>query len=264
MIVDYHMHLRDEANAIDHTADAAEAFVACARERGIDEIGFTEHVYYFVQTGPFWRWPYYVERCKYDLDVYVDAVLEAKARGLPVKLGLEIDWLGEDAGALAEVLAPYPWDYLLGSVHMVDDLALDQHPGAWEKWSEDDVWRLYVAELTAAALSGHFDVLSHPDLAKIFGVHGSDDRYDELARAVDDAGVAIEISTAGLRKPVGELYPDRRLLERTRAPITLASDAHVPRLVGEDFDRAIALARSAGRESVTVFDGRVGRQEPLG
>ena len=115
-----------------------------------------------------------------------------------------------------------------------------------------------------AAASGRFDVLSHPDLAKIFGVRGTDERYAELAAAIDAAGVAFEISTAGLRKPVGELYPDARLLQLSAAPITLASDAHEPPLVGDEFDVAIAFARENGRETVSVFDGRVRRQEPLG
>ena len=266
MIVDYHMHLRDEANAIDHTADAAEKFVARAHERGVDEIGFAEHVYYFEQTRSLWPWPYYLERCHFDLDAYVDAVVEAKRRGLPVKLGLEVDWLGERADELDAILAPYPWDYLLGSVHMLGAHAVDESAGsgAWEEWPEEEVWRRYVEQLTEAARRGRFDVLSHPDLAKIYGVHGGDEHYDELARAVDDAGVAVEISTAGLRKPVGELYPDARLLERSIAPVTLGSDAHEPRLVGEDFDRAIELARRAGRDTVSIFDGRVRRQEPLG
>jgi histidinol-phosphatase (PHP family) len=126
------------------------------------------------------------------------------------------------------------------------------------------VWERYVEELTAAARSGHFDVLSHPDLAKIYGVRGSDHLYAELAAAVDDAGVAVEVSTAGLRKPVGELYPDPRLLSLSSAPVTLASDAHEAQLVGEDFDDAIAFARTNGRDTVSVFDARLRRQEPLG
>jgi histidinol-phosphatase (PHP family) len=76
-------------------------------------------------------------------------------------------------------------------------------------------------------------------------------------------GVALEISTAGLRKPVGELYPAASMLA-SRPPITLASDAHVPADVGRDLDRAVAHARLAGYETVTVFTGREGRQEPLG
>lgn len=266
VIVDYHMHLRDERGAIDHTADAVEPFVERAAERGVDEIGFTEHVYYFEQTRPLWHWRYYVERCHFDLDTYVDGVIEAKQRGLPVKLGLEVDWMGERADELAEILAPYPWDFLLGSVHMVGDYAIDTGVGRgiWAELPEDEVWRRYVEMLAAAARSEHFDVMSHPDLAKIFGVRGNDDRYTELAAAVDDSGVALEISTAGLRKPVGELYPDARLLRLSTAPVTLGSDAHEPVFVGEDFDDAVAFARANGRDTVSVFEGRVRRQEPLG
>jgi histidinol-phosphatase (PHP family) len=266
VIVDYHMHLRDEAGGIDHTADAAERFVARAAERGVDEIGFTEHIYYFEQTKDFWPWPYYRERCHFDLDHYVDALVEAKERGLPVKIGLEVDWAGDRAGELADVLAPYPWDYLLGSVHMIGDLAVDNGVGLgiWAECAEDEVWRRYVDALSAVARSGHFDVLSHPDLPKLYGARGADDMYEQLAAAVDEADVALEISTAGLRKPVGELYPDARLLRLSSAPITLASDAHEPVDVGEDFDDAVAFARANGRDTVSVFEGRKRRQEPIG
>jgi histidinol-phosphatase (PHP family) len=106
--------------------------------------------------------------------------------------------------------------------------------------------------------------MSHPDLAKIFKTQGPDELYEQMAAAADDGDVALEISTAGLRKFVGELYPDERLLRAARAPITLASDAHMPHLVGEAFDQALDLARRTGRETVSVFDGRRRRQEPLG
>ncbi|MGH2998498.1 MAG: S9 family peptidase, partial [Gaiellaceae bacterium] len=178
----------------------------------------------------------------------------------------EVDWAFERAGELAAVLEPYPWDFLLGSVHMVGDHAIDTGAGTgiWAEVPEDEAWRLYVEMLSAAARSGHFDVLSHPDLAKIFGVRGSDDLYEQLAAAVDDAGVALEISTAGLRKPVAELYPDARLLQLSAAPITFASDAHEPVLVGEDFADAVAFARANGRDTVSVFEARTRRQEPIG
>lgn len=266
MIVDYHMHLRDDLNGIDHRLEAIEPFVARARERGVDEIGFTEHVYYFRETAEIWTLPYQTARCRHDLDVYVEAVLEAKRRGLPVKLGLEVDWFPPRNAELAELLAPYPWDYLLGSVHWLDGNGVDSGAGegAWARWPEEEVWRRYAEELARAARSGFFDVLSHPDLAKIFGTAGTDERYREIAAAVDEADVALEISTAGLRKSIGELYPDERLLCASRAPITLASDAHEPRLVGEDFAHAIELARRTDRDTVSVFEGRVRRQEPLG
>ena len=266
VLVDYHMHLRasdGDQERIDHTVEAIERYAERAVELGVDEIALTEHVYYFVETRSVWRLPYQLERCLHSLDDYCDAVLEAKRRGLPVKLGLEVDWVPEHADELAAVLEQYPWDLLLGSVHWIEGLAVDQRPGLWELGVEA-VWARYVAELEAAARSGHFDVLAHPDLVKIFGDRVAWD-WQPLIESLD--GVALEISTAGLRKPVRELYPEPSLLRAARAagvPVTLASDAHVPSDVGRDLDEAVALARDTGYDTVTAFDGRRSRQEPLG
>jgi histidinol-phosphatase (PHP family) len=267
VLVDYHMHLRAQDGGrerIDHTVEAVEHYAERALEQGIDEIGITEHVYYFVETRSFWRLPYQLERATSSLDDYCGAILEAKRRGLPVKLGLEVDWVPEHAGELAATLEPYPWDYLLGSVHWIDGLAVDQQPGLWGTLGVEGVWARYAAELEAAARSGHFDALAHADLVKIFGnrVH-----WDWQPLIVSLDGVALEISTAGLHKPVGELYPDVGLLRMAAdagTPITLASDAHFAEHVGRDLDRAVALARDAGYQTVTVFERRTPRQEPLG
>lgn len=271
MLVDYHMHLRDTDEAIAHTAAAVERFVDVARSRGIDEIGFTEHVYYFSCTRSLWDVPYHVDRCLYELEPYVEAVLEAKRRGLPVKLGVEVDYVRGREDETRALLAPYPWDYLLGSIHYVDGRGVDADPTLIDSVGLDQAWIAYFDELAAAARAALFDVLAHPDLVKIFGLRPERSLVEELharaAEAIADAGIAVEVSTAGLRKPVGEMYPDPHFLSTCRergVPITLASDAHVPRLVGDDFDRALALARGAGYENVTVFDGRMARQEPLG
>ncbi|HET7744366.1 MAG TPA: histidinol-phosphatase [Gaiellaceae bacterium] len=271
MIVDYHMHLRDERGDIAFTADAIEPFVERAVERGVDEIGFTEHVYYFRQTHDIWDVAYQLERCVFDIEAYCGAVVEAKRRGLPVKLGLEVDYVGSRQSHLSEILEPYPWDFLLGSVHWLESEAVDQDPGVWAGSSVDDVWRRYFDAVAELASSGAIDVLAHLDLAKIFDRRPSLERRAELYEAVADAiagaGVCIEISTAGLRKPVGELYPDAELLSacvRRGVGLTLASDAHDPQLVGEDFDLALALAGEARCETVVVFEGREGREEPLG
>ena len=258
MILDYHMHLRDPDGQIDFTLSAVERYVETASARGVDEIGFTEHVYYFQQTRPIWSLSYQTERCAYDLDVYVNAMLEAKRQGLPVKLGLEVDYVGSRQDALAAALEPYPWDYLLGSVHWIDGLAVDQEPGIWAERSVAEIWRCYFEAQQELAASGHVDVLAHPDLVKIFGRRPDQIDYPPLE------GVALEISTAGLHKQVGELYPDRGFLRTLALPITTASDAHSPQDVGRDFDRALELARGEGYETVTVFEGRVSRQEPLG
>jgi histidinol-phosphatase (PHP family) len=274
MIVDYHMHLRDADGAIHHAPRAIGPYVETAIARGVHEIGFTEHVYYFTQTREIWeQWgrDYELERCAYDLDAYCDAVIAAKQAGLPVKLGIEVDYVGDGQQRLADILAPYPWDFRLGSVHVVDGLPVDAQPGAWEVMTVEEVWQAYTEALCRLVLSDTVDVLAHLDLAKIFGRRPDTallaELHERIAMTVAAAGLAVEVSTAGLRKPVGELYPDAELLRACvgkGVPVTLASDAHEPDLVGESFDRALMHARAAGCETVAVFDGGRMSLEPLG
>jgi histidinol-phosphatase (PHP family) len=258
------MHLRNEREEIDHTVEAAERFVDAAAARGLDEIGFSEHVYYFRQTRSLWTVPYQTERCVYDLDDYCDAVVEAKRRGLPVKLGLEVDYVQGREEETRELLTPYPWDYLIGSVHFIDGHGIDGPPPLVEAVGVEETWQRYEATLSAAAGSGLFDTMAHPDLVKMFGPT-LEWAWSDLIGALD--GVCLEVSSAGLHKRHGRLYPEPSLLAAAReagVPITLASDAHAPQNVGRDLDRAIEHARVAGYETVTVFDGRRRRQEPLG
>ena len=160
---------------------------------------------------------------------------------------------------------------MLGSVHFVDGFPVDQEPGLVHRVPVGEAWRRYFTWLRNAARSGLFDCLAHPDLIKIFGMRPPEEDihylHVETADAIEAAGVCVEVSAAGLHKPVGELYPDRSFLELCRereVPITLASDAHQPAHVGRDVARAAELARDAGYETVTVFDDRERRQEPLG
>jgi histidinol-phosphatase (PHP family) len=267
VIVDYHMHLRNEHEEIAHDTSHVDAFVDSARAAGVDEIGFTEHGYYFTQLRTLWSVSYQTERCVYDIEPYVDAVIQARERGLPVKLGLEVDYAPGREDETRALLAPYPWDYLLGSVHWIDGLGVDGEPRLIDEVGVEDAWRRYFESLARAARSGLFDSLSHPDLVKIFGDRVEDYDYTEIAGAIAESGVAVEVSTAGLRKPVGELYPHPQFLAACRerdVPVTTGSDAHKPSLVGRDFDRARELLRAAGYETVTVFERRDARQAPLG
>lgn len=263
MIVDYHMHLRAPDESLDHSIEGVERFVEVAAERGIDEIGFTEHVYYFKQTRPLWTTASHVKHCHHDIEPYVVAVTEAKRQGMPVKLGLEVDYVPGREEETAELLAPYPWDYLLGSIHFLGDAGIDGEPTLIEEVGVEDAWRRYYEALGRAAASNLFDSLAHPDLVRMYGPMIPWD-WNAVAGTLD--GVCLEVSSAGLHKPHGELYPNPELLAQARergAGITLASDAHVPQNVGRDLDKAIDHARAAGYDTVTVFDQRQARQEPL-
>jgi histidinol-phosphatase (PHP family) len=264
VIVDYHMHLRAPDESIEHTIEAVEPYAEQATARGIDEIGFTEHVYYFEQTRHLWSMPYHLERCVYDIEPYVDAVVEAKHRGMPVKLGIEVDYEPGREEETAAALAPYPWDYVLGSIHFLDGLGIDAVPSLVDSVGPEQAWRRYYGALGQAAQTGLFDSLAHPDLVKFHGPEIDWD-WEEVAASLE--GVSIEVSSAGLHKPHGKLYPSPGFLTAARdrgLSITLASDAHIPENVGRDLDRAIDHARGAGYDRVTVFDQREPRQEPLG
>ena len=264
MIVDYHMHLRAPDESLDHSVEGVERFVEVAAEREIDEIGFAEHVYYFEQTRPLWTTASHVKHCHHDIEPYVEAVTEAKRQGMPVKLGIEVDYVPRREEETAELLAPYPWDYLLGSIHFLGDAGIDGEPTLIEEVGVEAAWQRYYEALGHAAESKLFDSLAHPDLVRM---HGPEIPWDWDAVADSLEGACLEVSSAGLHKPHEKLYPNAELLaaahERGR-PITLASDAHIPQNVGRDLDKAIDHARAAGYDSVTVFDQRQSRQQPLG
>lgn len=264
MIVDYHMHLRAPDESLDHSVEGVERFVEAAAERGLDEIGFTEHVYYFRQTRDLWSVPSQLKHCAYDIEPYVDSVVEAKRRGLPVKLGLEVDYEVGREHDTRQLLDPYPWDYLVGSIHFLDGRGIDGEPSLVHAVGVEEAWRRYYDVLGLAARSGLFDTLAHPDLVKMYGPEIPWD-WQAVADSVD--GVCLEVSSAGLHKPHGKLYPNADLLRAAGergVPITLASDAHIPENVGRDLDQAMEHARTAGYDTVTVFDRRQARQEPLG
>lgn len=268
MIADYHMHLRHggESDAIeltDHSLAAIERYVEAARAAGVDEVGISEHVYYFTETRDLWHMPYQLGKCVCDIETYVAAIDEAKRRGLPVKLGIEVDYEPTRVEETRSWLTGTPWDYVLGSIHFVDDFGIDSEPRLIDEIGLESAWRRYFDELRAAALSGLFDSLAHPDLVKMWGDRPGPEVEEELfsgfADDVQAADVCIEVSTRGLLRPVAELYPDPRLLRACRErdiPVTLASDAHTASRVGWSFDRALGLLRSTGYEHITVFDQR--------
>ncbi len=265
MLVDYHMHLEEG----DFARDYLLRFLERAREAGIDEIAVTEHSYRFRQAHGLLDNEWAREREDADLDEYVALLLDARRDGLPVKVGIEMDYVPGKEEEIARFLEPYPWDIVLGSVHWLGDWGIDLDPRTWEGRDVAAVYREYYATLSRAASSGLFDVLSHPDLVKIFGFFPEEDVADAEEAFLDAAaraGVCLEVSSAGLRKRVGEIYPALPLLRRARArgiPVTLASDAHVPRHVGHAYDRLLAHAREAGYAEVSVFAGRRRTAAPL-
>lgn len=280
MLTDYHLHLQPDGteararHAARWDADGGprarawiQRYVTAAERRAVSEIAITEHVHRFTEARAWHDNAWWQGEATEDVDEYCAAITDAQYAGLPVLLGVEMDWLPERQGEIERFLDGRPFDIVLGSVHWLGALAVD-HPDypAWDRHPPERVWEEYLTQLVAAAESGLFDVLAHPDLPKVFGVTmpGSlRDRLDEATAAIAASGIAIECSSAGLRKPVRELYPESAWLASLRSagvPATLASDAHSPEDVARDYPSAVAALRGAGYSTITRFRRRVPEQ----
>jgi histidinol-phosphatase (PHP family) len=135
------------------------------------------------------------------------------------------------------------------------------------------VWKRYFEAVAESARSGLLDIIAHPDLVKYWGdparrPAGDLRRYYEpTVEAIAEADVAVEVSTAGLRKPVGEIYPAPAFLEmclEASVPVALSSDAHRPEDVGGDYGLALELLDELGVSELCVFERRKRRLEPIG
>jgi histidinol-phosphatase (PHP family) len=276
VLTDYHLHLRpDDAGTTFEryfTTENVERYRAAAAAAGIEELGVSEHVYRFRQALDLWRHPLWLENADDDLDAYCEFV-----RSTPLRLGLECDFVPGAEGRTAALLEARDLDYVVGSVHFVGegDAAVD-HDGfdVWEGGGDaEEIWTRYFAAFDRCARSGLFDILAHPDLVKVWGrgrpLPEGDLRrfYEPAVEAIVAGGAAVELSTAGLRKPVGELYPARAFAElvvEAGVPFALSSDAHLPEQVGFGYDQGVAFLDQLGVEEIAVFEGRRRRLEPLG
>lgn len=284
MLADYHMHLIHDwhFDRCPYNLDRVAEYLKAAEEAGVQEIGITDHCDRFREFLPIMEFlftgdgtdeevaSYLSKRFYESLDEYVEVLVRAQQRGWPVKIALEVDYLPGAEDAIREVLKPYPWDYILGSVHYIGKWGVDYSPECgWPEKNVEQAYADYFQLLQQAAKSGLFDVLAHPDLIKKFGHRPAEvpeELYQALAKTVSEAGIAIEVSTAGLRRNETELYPAPRLLELFYAhgvPITLASDAHYPEHVGADFNVSVAACLETGYDRFTRFTRREASTESL-
>ncbi len=267
-MLDYHLHLwphgqRDTAPTLDQVAAYCERAVAA----GIHEIALTEHLFRFAQADRLLRgfWDdepdaalrvsmqrYWDEHARADLDAYVECASAAKDSGLPVVIGLEVDYYRGRMDDVATLLAGYPFDVLLGSVHWLGAWRFDDVDDALSmaQWSTRDVdaaWSDYVTAIEELAATSTCDVLAHPDLVKAAGHRpGAPEAcWDRLVEAALRSDMAAELSSAGWRKPAGEAYPAPALLSRfvsAGVPLTTASDAHrLPDVAHRAVDLALML-----------------------
>jgi len=254
---DYHVHTA----WCGHATGTPREYVDAAVAAGLGEIGFAVHVPVTIPIKE------KINLNREQFALYLDEAPRLRdeyAGRIAVRIAGEFDYIPGQEAEIEEFATAFPYDYLLGAVHFLGNWNVD-NPRSVNRWETADVaavYRRYYELLAEAARSGTFDIVSHFDLVKKFGYRPDEDVTDAetaAADAVAEAGMTVEINTAGWRKPVGEQYPSAkilRLLRERNIPLCLGSDAHAPDQVGHRFDEAAALARSLGWTALAHYRRR--------
>ena len=256
-IADYHMH----TPLCGHAVGEPSLYVQQGIAAGLKEMGFSDHAPLVSHRDP---------KVTMDLDqlplyhTMIEDVQKHFGQQISIKIALESDYIPGYEAKTKALSENYPYDYIIGSVHFINNWPFDD-PSTLPTWKGKDintVYRQYYDLLRKSAQSRLFDIIGHCDLVKKFGYRASADMTDEVtatAKVFKESGVAIEINTAGLRKPVKEMYPSLdclKIYSQAGVPLTFGSDAHNPKDVGRDFDRAADLARAAGFREYLIFKQR--------
>lgn len=255
-LVDCHTHtvFSDGASTLEENMEAALG-------AGITTIACTDH----------WGKPDFIDYSikANELSRYLSSVAELRNKypSLEIVSGLEADWYPGCEADLRTIRADfdgtkdYRPTFLLGSVHFLQEEPIDwdEQTKIWDELGTNALWCFYAKEWCAAATSGLFNSMAHPDLPRLLSTKGYVPTidlaplYKEMAEAARAGGVHVEINTAGLIKGFNDFYPRKALLSEFFAagvPLTVGSDAHLHTRIGANIEDAYRYARSVGYTNI--------------
>jgi len=233
-----------------------DAYIQRAIEMGIDIYGFSEHAP--MDFDSYYRLDFN-QMNDYESDVLY--LKEKYKKEIKIILGYEVDYL---KGHMDKKVLQREVDYLIGSVHFLGEWGFD-HPDYIKEYQNrdiDQIWQEYFDAIEAMAKTGYFDTVGHLDLIKIFKFMPKKDIRiiaQNALKAIKKSNMVIELNSAGLRKPIKEIYPSSSLLEiayELNIPITFSSDAHAIGQVGYKYDKVIKLAKDTGYTQAVTFEQR--------
>lgn len=266
MHIDYHTH----HERCGHAVGKLEEYLQRGIELGLQQLGLSDHLplihvdpatYYPEMAMPLYELPRYVEEC---------LTLKERYRGIiELRVGLEADYIEGYEEQIRELLSPYPWDYLIGSVHFLGewDITDYRQVHGWEGKAVIEVYRRYYDAVQKSALSGLYDIIGHMDVIKRFGYgpQTPEDKAEvnklelETLKAIADSGIAMELNASGLTKPCAEMFPAEHVLQDALTlgiPLTLGSDAHDPLKLGDGLQEARRMLWHTGFRELAIFEGR--------
>ena len=252
MKIDLHNH----TTLCNHAEGSVEEYVEAAVKAGIGIFGFSDHAP--MDFDPKYRMQFE------EMQLYRKTVMDAKARytdKIDILFGYEVDYL---EGHMDDRVLDADVDYLIGSVHFIDEWGFDnpEFIGQYRHEDIDVIWQRYFDQVEAMAKTNRFDIVGHFDLIKVFKFMPKADIVTLASGALDAvaaAGMTMEINVAGYRKPIAEAYPSPALLKAAHErgiPVTFGSDAHTPAQIGLFRNEAETLARSVGYRECVYFRDR--------
>ena len=246
----YHVHSKYSDGK-----DSIEDIINYAEKLGLDEIGISDHFHIPIESSH-----YHGDMKISLLDTYVKEILSLKEKKqITVRLGLEVDFVPQTHHLLDHYLIDKPFDYIIGSVHLIDGKYIPEKITPHEY--NDKVYQ-YWTLIKQMAESKKFDIVGHIDLFKRFGIKPTRDftkEIDEALLAILDSGMAIEINTSGWSHNCKEQYPAQYILKKCKdlnIPILISSDAHKKNDLARWFKKAYSLAKKLGFSSLTSFSQR--------
>ncbi len=265
IIADVHMHTF-HSHGQASTKDMYQACIAA----GLKIIGFSEHSprpegYTYPKSD-------YQEKLNKVFPTYIKEVLELKEQGkvdgVRVLLGLELDYIRDEENFAKAECAKYPYDYIIGGLHFQGKWGFD---GGEESWSNFDqkakfaIYRRYYEDMISMCNTGLFHIVAHPDLIKIYTLEDfnlwlempeSLSLVEMALCAIKHNSMAMEISSAGLRKKCQEIYPGKKIMalaQKLNVPISFGADSHCANTPAFGYDTLARYASSFGYSSSLVF-----------
>jgi histidinol-phosphatase (PHP family) len=253
-MVDYHMH-----SVLSDGKNTYEEMVLAAIAKGLDEIGFSDHVCLKLVD-----WAMRIE----DIPVMTSQILDLKVKykdQIKIKYGVEMDYFPGYEDELKEIIDSIPVDFVIGSVHFIGDWNFDTDQSMYGKWSNDKLYAKYFHLIQQAAQSELFDIIGHIDIIKKFRIYpetNQDKLFEDTIKIIKANNLVVELNTGGLDRPCAEFTPGPRLLELchiNNVPVTLSSDAHRTNQIARHYDQALEFLKQTGYKEITGFSNRMPR-----
>ena len=259
-MIDYHVHLERGS----YNLKWLNQFLKVGEECGIKEFGIVEHLYMFKEAkGLLYQDDHVKAKQNRNLNSYFNFINQAKELALPVKLGLEVDYVIAKENNIKEFVQDLPVDFLIGSVHYLNGWCFDTNPN-WENRDVKEVYELYFKTLLADAKSGIFDILGHCGNIAYhkhrLSAKQEEKLYTKFIEEVSKCNIVLEINSGGLYRPAGVVFPNLKylnIINECGIEITLSSDAHDPKHTGYRIkELVIPQVKKAGFKKIVTFTSR--------